>query len=279
MARIDLHSHSTASDGLLSPTELVEEAVRRGVDVLALTDHDTMAGVPEASAAAERLGVHLLPGVELNTDAPRGELHILGYLVSGEEGPFARLLATRQHRRHRRAHKMVEKLRGLGVPVRMEAVERHAQGGVIGRPHVAQALVDAGHAATVGEAFAKFIGSDRPGYVKRDAFSAQEAVQAILNAGGVPVLAHPGRLADEAYIPPLIEAGLQGIECHYPEHSPQQTARYVAIAQAHDLVITGGSDFHGFASDTPRQLGSVSVPEDAADRLYDRQRRLARQTR
>lgn len=275
MSAVDLHTHSTASDGRLSPAELVEEAVRRGVTVLALTDHDTMAGVPEAAAAAARAGVQFIPGVELNTDAPQGELHVLGYLLSGEEGPFAELLLRRQNNRRRRAHKMVEKLRALGAPVEMEAVERLADGGVIGRPHVGQALVEAGHVADLREAFAKYIDRHGPAYVQRDeAFTAVDAINVILAAGGVPVLAHPGRLADEAYIGPLIEAGLQGIECHYPDHTPEQTARYVALAEAHDLVVTGGSDFHGDGMHAP--LGSVAVPEQTAEKLYERQRRLAR---
>lgn len=274
MSTVDLHSHSTASDGRLSPTELVDEAVRRGVAVLALTDHDTMAGVPEALAAASRAGVQLIPGVELNTDAPKGELHVLGYLLSGEEGPFAELLQARQNNRRRRAHEMVEKLRALGVPVDMEAVERFAGGGVIGRPHVGRALVEAGHVAHLGEAFDKYIDRHGPAYVKRDeTFTAVDAIKVILAAGGVPVLAHPGRLADEAYIGPLIEAGLQGIECYYPDHTPEQTARYIALAKAHDLIVTGGSDFHGDGMHAP--LGSVAVPEEAAEQLYERQRRLA----
>src|SRR5690625_4867688 len=222
MGCIDLHTHSTTSDGALSPTQLVKKAADAGVTVLSLTDHDTMAGVPEAAAAAEKAGIHLIPGVELNTDAPRGELHILGYLLPLGGTDFEKLLVERQHRRHDRAHKMVQKLHSLGVPIEMEAVERFADGGVIGRPHVAQALVEAGHVATVKEAFDRYIGSDGPGYVKREGFTAAEAVRAILDGGGVPVLAHPGRMADEAYIPPLIEAGLQGIECYYPEHNEQQ---------------------------------------------------------
>src|SRR5690625_2888796 len=272
MAAVDLHCHSTASDGRLTPTELVAEAVRRGVSVFALTDHDTMAGVPEAMAAAARAGVQCVPGVELNTDAPKGELHILGYLLSGEEGPFAELLQTRQINRRRRAHKMVEKLRALGAPVDMEAVERLAAGGVIGRPHVGQALVEAGHATDVEDAFAKYIDRHGPAYVKRDeTFTAVDAIRVILAAGGVPVLAHPGRLADEAYIGPLIEAGLQGIECYYPDHTPEQTARYVALAKAHDLVVTGGSDFHG--DKVHADLGSVAVPAEAAEQLYERDRK------
>lgn len=274
MTTTDLHAHSTASDGGLSPTELVAEAVRQGVGALALTDHDTMAGVPEAAAAAERAGIHLIPGVELNTDAPRGELHILGYLVSGEK--FAEFLHTRQISRDVRAHKMVQKLRDLGAPVEMDAVERFAAGGVIGRPHVAQALVAAGHVAGMNEAFRKYIDRDGPAYVKREGLTATDAVQAILDAGGVPVLAHPGRLTDQRYIAPLIEAGLQGIECYYPEHSPEQTAHYVALAAAHDLVVTGGSDFHGVDPKDPRRLGAVPVPARAVEQLYERRQRLAR---
>lgn len=275
--RIDLHSHSTASDGLLSPTHLIEAAVRERIDVLALTDHDTMAGIAEAQAAAERAGIHFIAGVELNTDAPKGELHVLGYYVPDDDVSFRRLLTERQTGRDVRAQKMVAKLRALGIMIEMEDVQRLAQGAVIARPHIAQALVNAGYASDVNEAFHKYVDRGKPGYVKREGLTAADAVRAILAAGGVPVLAHPGRMADEGYIMPLIEAGLQGIECYYPEHTPEQTARYVNIAEQHNLVITGGSDFHGYALRTERRLGCVPTPADAAKRLYERQQQLARQ--
>lgn len=275
--RIDLHSHSTASDGVLSPTELIREAVRQQIDVLGLTDHDTMAGVPEAQAAADEAGIRFIPGVELNTDAPKGELHILGYCLSYEDEPFQRLLQRRQTGREERAQKMVERLRQIGRIIHMEDVRRIAQGGVIARPHIARALVEAGYANSVGEAFDKYVDEGKPGYVKREGFTAVDAIRSILDTGGVPVLAHPGRMADEGYIMPLVEAGLQGIECYYPEHTPEQTARYVKLAGQHNLVITGGSDYHGFALRADRRLGCVATPGDAAERLFERQRQLARQ--
>lgn len=261
---------------MLSPTQLVNEAVRRRIDVLALTDHDTMAGIPEAQAAADAAGIRFVPGVELNTDAPRGELHILGYYISPHDAAFQALLEQRQNSRFERARKMIERLQKIGCLIDIQDVERIAKGAVIARPHVARALVERGYAASVQEAFERYVDKGKPGYVPREGFSAVDAVQAILAAGGVPVLAHPGRMATDDYIFPLIEAGLQGIECFYPEHTPQQTARYVEIAKRHQLVITGGSDFHGVAvRGESHQLGCVATPEDAAARLYERRRRLA----
>lgn len=277
--RIDLHTHSTASDGLLAPAALVAEAKRQGVDVLALTDHDTMAGVDEAAAAAAEAGIDFIPGVELNTDAPKGELHILGYCIAADKSSFQALLQRRQDGRRQRAHKMVQRLRHIGCNITMDDVERIAEGGVVARPHVARALVEGGYADDVAAAFDRFVGKGQPGYVPREGFTAYDAVQAILAAGGVPVLAHPGRMATEKYIEPLIDAGLQGIECFYPEHTAEQTARYVQIARRYDLVVTGGSDFHGVSLRSEGRLGSVATPEDAAIRLLERQRRLARTAR
>lgn len=271
--RIDLHVHSTASDGALSPTALVEEARARNIQVVALTDHDTMDGVAEAQAAAERMGIELIAGVELNTDSPAGEVHVLGYYIPLENQAFQELLANRRRARVVRAHKMVERLRTLGMTIEYADVERFAGQGAVGRPHVARALVAAGYAADVREAFDRWIYTGGPAYVKRESFSPTEAVAAVREAGGVPVLAHPGRIRDQSVIPELIEAGLEGLECYYPEHTPQQTEHYAALAREHDLVVTGGTDFHGPGSPHKTQLGSVPVPPSAVRELAERRGR------
>lgn len=273
---IDLHVHSTASDGSLSPTALVEEARARGVTLIGLTDHDTMDGVAEALDAARRAGVQVVPGVELNTDSPAGEVHVLGYYISPDDDAFRRLLDTRRRAREVRAHKMIDRLQALGVPVEHAHVERLAAGAPLGRPHIAAAMVEAGWAASIREAFDRWLYRGGPAYVRREPFSPADAVAAVRRAGGVPVLAHPGRIDDQTVIAELIDAGLEGLECYYPEHTPEQTRRYLELARRHDLVVTGGSDYHGPRSPHKAELGSVPVPEAAALELKERWRRLRR---
>lgn len=274
---IDLHVHSTASDGTLSPAAVVEAAHAAGISVLALTDHDTMAGVPEAMAAAARLGIQLIPGVELNTDRTYGEVHILGYLIPPEQEAFQELLAHRRAARVRRGQRMVERLQELGCPITLDQVLRIAQDGSITRPHVARALVEAGCVASMEEAFRRYLYTGGPAYVPHEPFAPVDAVRAVLAAGGVPVLAHPGRMQHREIIPMLVEAGLQGLECYYPEHSPEDTERFLALAAKYDLVVTGGTDFHGPGSTADRRIGSVSAPADVVAALQERQARLVRE--
>lgn len=276
LVTIDLHVHSTASDGTLPPAGVVRAAHAAGVTALALTDHDTTAGVAEAVAAARETGIQLVPGVELNTDRSRGEVHILGYLIPLEDGAFQELLARRRGARVRRGEAMVRRLQELGFDITFEHVRRIAGDGAITRPHVARALMETGGVPSVAEAFGRYLYTGGPAYVPHEPFTPVDAVQAVLAAGGVPVLAHPGRLEDEAIIPELGEAGLQGLECYYPEHSPADTRRFLALAAKYDLVVTGGTDFHGPGSTGDRAIGSVSAPSSAVDALYERQTRLAR---
>ena len=275
---IDLHVHSNASDGTLSPAAVVEAARAVGVTALALTDHDTMDGVPEAMAAAKALGLELVPGVELNTDRTWGEVHILGYFIPPDAGGFYELLERRREARVRRGEKMVQRLQELGFRISFDDVLRIAGGGAITRPHVARALVEAGCVASTEEAFQRYLYTGGPAYVPRDPFSAFDAVRAILDAGGVPVLAHPGRMSEEGkkLIPELIEHGLQGLECYYPEHSPEDTEYFLALAAKYDLVVTGGTDAHGPGSGHDRRIGSVSAPPGAVEALRERQARVAR---
>jgi len=276
---IDLHVHSSASDGTLSPAAVVRAAHAAGVTALALTDHDTTDGVAEAMAAAAALGVELIPGVELNTDRSRGEVHILGYYIPLDDQRFQGLLAHRRGARVRRGQAMVQRLQALGCAITFDQVERIAQGGAITRPHVARALVEAGCVASVEEAFRRYLHAGGPAYVPHEPFSPVEAVRAVLDAGGVPVLAHPGRMEDEGIIPELVAAGLQGLECYYPEHTPADTRRFLELAAKYDLVITGGTDFHGPGSSNDRPIGSVSAPPGAVEALKERRARLARDRR
>lgn len=262
----DLHTHSTASDGVLAPAELMRRAHAAGLAAVALTDHDTVEGLTEAAAEARRLGLRLVPGVELSTDAIGREVHILGYYCRFEAEPFAVLLEEMRAARRERLERMVARLNAAGVPVALERVRALAGAGSAGRPHVARALVEAGHAADVHDAFARFLGRGRPGYVPRRKLHPADAVRAVVAAGGVAVLAHPGLVGDDGVIADLVAAGLGGIEADYPAHTPEQAARYRRLADDLGLIPTGGSDYHG-KGEHWGDLGDVRVPIEVVDRL------------
>lgn len=269
--RIDLHTHTTASDGLLPPERVVQLAKEAGVTVLAIADHDTTDALDAAMAAGSELGVEVIPAVEINTDVDvQTEVHVLGYFIDHRQGWLQEFLARLRDGRINRAAKMVEKLNGLGIPVQFERVRAIAGTGAVGRPHVARALVEAGAVRSTEEAFEKYIGRTGPAYVERLKVTPEEAVRVILKATGVPVLAHPGWGVREEMIPPLVEAGLQGLEVYYPDHTPAMVTRYLELAERYDLVVTGGTDFHGGDLATKVRIGSQYVPADAVERLKAR---------
>ncbi len=275
MPLLDLHSHSTASDGSLSPTELVRAAARAGVTHLALTDHDGMDGIAEAEAAAAEVGIALVPGVELSTEHDGLTSDILGYFPNPDHPGLAAHFAATREERQGRAARMVDSLQDLGADIDLARVRDLAPGGLITRPHVAQALVEAGFVADRSEAFRRYIGQGRPAYVPRAKLSPEDACALLRAAGGVPVLAHPvppyRAFADpkglRRLLPRLKAAGLGGLECHYPGYSAPTVRWLVVLADHFGLVPTGGSDFHG--SWRPRNpLGGVStVPADTVERL------------
>ncbi|MBD1916155.1 MULTISPECIES: PHP domain-containing protein [Cyanophyceae] len=239
---LDLHSHTTFSDGTLSPAELVAAAIAAGVKALAITDHDTVAGWDDAIAAAGD-DLEVVPGVELSTVENGRSLHILGFYPNREalEPP----LRSRIEGRRRRAQQMVEKLAELGYPIELPAMAGNM---APGRPHLAAALVKAGHVESKREAFDRWLGDNGPVFVQYDKFSAAEGIQLLRDCGAVPVWAHPylfkGSTVD-ALLPQLVEAGLMGVEVYHPHHSPSDIRRLETYCRDHDLVMTGGSDFHG----------------------------------
>lgn len=275
MSRIDLHSHTTASDGLLDPAELVAHAVTGGVTTLAVTDHDTVAGLPAAQAAADDAGVSLLGGVELTVQVPHGSMHLLGYLPPAAASTLAGALAGLTALRTERIRAIVDRLDALGVPVAWERV-RALAAGQLGRPHVAAALVEAGHSTSIQDAFDRWLADGRPGHVPQRGLEPTEAVRLVTSVGGVAVLAHPASLRLPArhlqsVAQRLAAAGLAGIEVHRPEHTPEQRDQYNAVARRLRLLPCGGSDFH--RRDGPFALGDTGVPglaADIADRIRER---------
>jgi len=267
---IDLHTHSLRSDGALSPAELVRRAADRGVRVQALSDHDTLLGVAEAIAAAKPLGVRIVPATELNTESEWGDAHVLAYFVDPADAPLEERLRWLRENRGRRVERMVEKLRDLGYAITLERVLEIAQGGALGRPHLAQALFEKGYVPSYDDAFHTVIAKDSPAYVSRVGLTPFEAVELARTHGGVPSLAHPGTVERlEELLPKLVVAGLAGIECFYGEHSPAWTAHCLTLARQHGLVPTGGSDFHG-RSEHGADLGAVFVPPETIDLLEAR---------
>lgn len=277
----DLHTHTTASDGTLTPADLVRRAKEAGLTAVAVTDHDTMAGLSEALTAARRHGIVLVPGIEISTDAIGREVHILGYHCRPDDAHLTDLLARLRAGRRERLERMIANLRLAGIGITWADVCAQEENGSratspdtsLGRPHVARALVRAGYAGSVAEAFERFLLPGRPGYVPRFKLHPTEAVRAIRRAGGVPVLAHPDLIGDDTILPELLDAGLMGLEVWYPEHSEERTRHYLRLASAEDLIPTGGSDFHG-RIERWADIGSVTAPDETVARLAAAAERL-----
>jgi 3',5'-nucleoside bisphosphate phosphatase len=266
---IDLHTHSTASDGLLEPAALVRAAHESGLDVIALTDHDSIDGVGEAIAAGQRLGVEVIAGVEINTDLAEGsgEAHILGYFLHWQDPALQQQLAIRRAARERRGQQMVAQLNAIGIPITWDQVRRHADGAV-GRPHVAAALIDLGIVTSVDEAFAVYLGRGKPGYVKRDPFTPQQAIALIQAGGGVASLAHPAGIPTlETLLVSLVGAGLVGLETYYGQYDAETIARLLGLCQRFNLVPTGGSDYHGPGMHPTPLGGQPPLPESSLEHL------------
>jgi predicted metal-dependent phosphoesterase TrpH len=263
----DLHAHSLRSDGVLEPAALVRLAAERGVETLALSDHDTLAGVAEAIAEGERVGVRVIASIELNTESRWGDVHVLGYFLDPSDRALEDRLRWLRENRGRRIELMVENLNRLGYPLSLDRVMAIASGGALGRPHLAQALAEAGHVRSYDEAFETLISKDAPAYVERVGLTPSEAVKLVVAHGGAASLAHPGTVNDlHELLPDLVSDGLRGMEVYYPQHTAAWTSELRALADAFALVATGGSDFHG-RGEHGGPLGSAYVPGDAVAEL------------
>ena len=275
---IDLHCHSTYSDGSLPPEQLVEEAVKIGLTALALTDHDTTAGVPRFLAAGAGKPIRLVPGVELSVDCSSGVMHMLGYWMDIANPELVRQMEWIRDGRTMRNRTMLEKLNALGFAMTWEEVAAFAGEDVVGRPHFAQVLLQKGYAKDKNEAFDKWLGDGKPGYADRPRLTAEVAVALIRQAGGVAVLAHPytlrvGKEAMAALLAELAGVGLAGVECYYSEHSADLIKDYLAMAKKANLVPTGGSDFHGEVSPGIKLgvgFGGLCVPDEVLGLLEAR---------
>ncbi len=250
MQTIDLHAHTTASDGSLTPTQLMVLSAEEGLTAIAVTDHDTIDGLSEATGAAAALNIELVPGIELGLDYPHGRFHLLGLLIDPQcEVLAGRLVRLKENRRQRNA-RMLAKMQELGLPITLEDVQRASGGGQLGRPHIALAMVGKGIVSSVAEAFALYLADGKPAHVPKDKIPPQEGIDLIHAAGGLAIMAHPNSLKLNHHdlssdLQELRAIGLDGIECYYSQHSPARTAELLQIAAAVGLLVSGGSDFHG----------------------------------
>ncbi len=265
----DFHCHSTASDGVLSPTELIKLAYDQGVRVMALTDHDSTEGVAEARQAVPS-DLTLIPGVEMGTDIPGAEVHMLGLFLEPDNAELQQILKKLRDGRLGRGEGIVKKLREMGLNISWEQVQRIAGDAAVGRPHIATALVENGQVATVKEAFDKYIARDGPAYVERDKMTPVEAVETIVRMGGVPCIAHPRDLANlDDVLVELKATGMVGMEVYYKDYAPNEVERLRQVSDKHDLLALGGSDYHGLhGPDEPLPGGQhTPVPEDSIQSL------------
>jgi len=266
---VDLHLHSTASDGKLSPEAVVARAASLGLSCIALSDHDTVDGiVPALRAARDYPALKVIPAVEISTDMPDGQAHVLGYFIDYTSAVLTESLDRFRNSRQLRARGMIERLGNLGIDIEWRRVREIAGEGSIGRPHIAQAMMEKHYIETFKEAFDKYIGHGGPAYVERDKMTPAEAVELIIRSSGLAVLAHPTTVADpEALIAGLKAAGLVGIEAYYKDYPPDVVESLVGLSVKYNLIATGGTDFHGLDDATEVMLGGVDVPEAAVTAL------------
>jgi predicted metal-dependent phosphoesterase TrpH len=266
----DLHVHTTASDGRLSPQELVSLAVQLELDVVAITDHDSIDGILPAMNAAELFSSFtIIPGVEIGTDVIGGEIHVLGYFIDYTDSSFLAILNDLRDSREGRAQKMISKLKNMGMPIKWERVRQLAQDGSVGRPHVAQVLLEAGYVSSIREAFDKYIGRNGPAYAERKKMTPLESVEMIINSSGLPVLAHPAYIENlEEVLTELKGAGLVGMEVYYGGYDAEAVEKLAGMAAAFDLIPTGGSDYHAFDDGAETMLGGALAPAASIDKLF-----------
>ena len=270
----DLHTHTTRSDGKLTPTELVRRAGETGVDCLAITDHDSVEGLEEAMAAAREFPkLELIPGIELSTDIPGGEIHMLGYYMDWHDRAFRSRLEELRETRVERSREMVQRLTDLGCPITHERVKEIAGDASIGRPHVAQALLEKGHIATMQEAFDKYLGRNGSAYVEREKTTPTEAVELICSVGGLPAIAHPNHVGDvkdfDGLLEELARAGMVGLEVYYGTYPDDVRKRLLRLAERHGLIPLGGSDFHALGNEFEGVIGQECAPAESMRRLKE----------
>lgn len=273
----DLHIHSNFSDGLLSPEEIVRKARDSGLSVISITDHDIVDGIEPALAEGIKTGVKVIPGIEFTTDLPDTEIHILGYYIDYKAKWLKELLLKIREDRTNRIYKIAEKLKKLGIDINAEDILALAEKGSVGRPHVARMLLEKGIVKSIQEAFNKYLDNNAPAYVPHFRLTPAEAVKTIIRAGGIAVYAHPAVSNKDEMIPELVAAGLGGIEVYYKSSersdAKENEKHYKSLAKKYGLLMTGGSDFHGFGTARDVPLGAARLPDDCVSKLEERNKK------
>ncbi|MEW6701794.1 MAG: PHP domain-containing protein [Bacteroidota bacterium] len=264
--KIDLHTHTTYSDGAHSPVEVVQKAYDRGLDIISITDHDSVNGIKEALTFGKNLGIEIITGLEISTDVDDKEIHLLAYFIDIENEELLKYLSFFRDERMHRAKRMVQKLRNLGLPITMDDVLSKAENSAIGRPHIAYAMVDRGIVKNYQEAFEKYIGNNCPAFERKIHISPQSALKLIGDAGGISFIAHPGYMKEHLLIS-LIKAGVDGIECVHPSHSENQVKFYRGIVSEYCLLESGGSDFHGGKKADDENLGKFFIGQNQLEAM------------
>lgn len=267
--KIDLHLHTLYSDGVYSPIAVVDKAKEAGLDIISITDHDNLTGIEEAARYGKKIGIEVIPGIEISTDIEDKEIHLLGYFLDLNNDELQKSLIFFREERFFRAKRIIKKLNQMGINLSLESVMEIAKGSAIGRPHIALALMKEGYVGNFYEAFAKFIGNDAPAFEKKIHISPESAVKLINDAGGLTFLAHPANIK-EALLYQIIKSGIDGIEVVHPSHSPQQIKNYKGIANEYYLLESGGSDFHGGSRNDEPNLGKYYITEDKIDAMRKR---------
>ena len=266
MLKIDLHTHTNLSDGVFSPTELVQKTYERGLDIISITDHDSVNGIKEAIAFGKDLGIEIITGLEISTDLDDKEIHLLAYFIDIEDEELQKYLSFFRDERVHRAKRIVQKLRNLGLPITLDDVLFHTHNSAIGRPHIAYAMVDLGLVQNYQQAFDKFIGDNGPAYERKIHVSPQSALKLISDAGGLSFIAHPGYMKENLLVS-LIKFGVDGIECIHPSHSENQVQFYRGIVNQYCLLESGGSDFHGGKKADDENLGKYFIGQNQLDAM------------
>jgi predicted metal-dependent phosphoesterase TrpH len=274
-AKIDLHLHTLASDGRLTPTELIQLVAKQGLETISITDHDSTEGLAEAYEAAKDFpNLRIIPGIEMSADIPGDEVHVLGYFLEYEDPDFQAKLLEFRRGRIERAQMMVEKLDALGVHITWERVQHFAGDGTVGRPHIALAMVEAGYCKEPKDAFDEYLGRNGLAYAERPKMTPTEGVEMIKKVGGVPVLAHPTYMNDmEAGISSLKQVGLLGMEVYYAKYDDDTVRNLARLAREYDLIPCGGSDYHGLGNSGEPLPGTLGPPEETIHLLEEAARK------
>ncbi|MBU1100962.1 MAG: PHP domain-containing protein [Bacteroidetes bacterium] len=262
----DLHIHTYHSDGIHSPKEVVDKACEQGIDIISITDHDSINALPEAIEYGQQKGIEVIPGVEISTDIHNSEVHLLGYFINYNDREFNKYLTFFRDERFHRAKRIIRKLQNLGINIGMDDVLKHASLSALGRPHIAKALIEQGYVENYYDAFDKYLGDNGPAFERKIHVSVQSAVKLIGDAGGLAFVAHPNKMKEHLLLD-LIDAGIDGIEVVHPSHQEHQVKFYNGIVSEYCLLGSGGSDFHGGLKNDYENLGKHVIPSSSVDTM------------